>query len=699
MRLIYSLLLFMIATASLLAQLPVEVLAPFDFASNFNDVYVDEGGAGWAVGSCGVLARTENKGQDWEIGSVPDDLNFTAVACEPGTNCQTVYLGADFAIYKSVDGGENWTFSEIPLDSPREFEFVNDSVIIISHSNASLFRSTDSGENWTEVATQETYRGRVHFPTEDVGYLFQQSGAPLLKSSDQGATWDSIYQFEANAYYGDWLDENIGFLYDQNRRIFKTTNGGTTWDLVTDAGVPTNMRRLVALSETRLVGYVFTDNIFISEDGGATWSNNTSIGEGNFGLRFVGIHNNGNEFWLASRGTEILYSDDGLETATSQFPGVRPSLEQMAFPTNEVGYALQERMGVLKTTDGGASWNQLSNPYFTVSRDFLVFNEDDLIIPYNSSGPQSSNDGAQTYGPLFPAPIQDSTFVFNIEQLPGGRIYLIGSEHGVYSDDNGATWEVIYHGFNRFPRSLVFLDDQTGFMGADGGRIYATTNGGESWQQVVDGDWSTQPMRNLFAIDNTTIYTEVSGIRRCSSDGGATWTEEACNGFNAPGGIVIGPDGTYYSASVSFSSVANPTEIQRSTDQGQTWETIAEFCVAAVPGAITPNGRYLFLYGNAGLLARVDLDAVSTDDIQPTDITNARVYPNPTTGQLWVELPEDRTEADLVLYNLQGQQMLHQRANGVKSTMDVSALPKGLYVLQVRGEGWMQQARVVVSNP
>ncbi|MEO0877277.1 MAG: hypothetical protein AAFY48_21985, partial [Bacteroidota bacterium] len=452
MRLIYSLLLFMIATASLLAQLPVEVLAPFDFASNFNDVYVDEGGAGWAVGSCGVLARTENKGQDWEIGSVPDDLNFTAVACEPGTNCQTVYLGADFAIYKSVDGGENWTFSEIPLDSPREFEFVNDSVIIISHSNASLFRSTDSGENWTEVATQETYRGRVHFPTEDVGYLFQQSGAPLLKSSDQGATWDSIYQFEANAYYGDWLDENIGFLYDQNRRIFKTTNGGTTWDLVTDAGVPTNMRRLVALSETRLVGYVFTDNIFISEDGGATWSNNTSIGEGNFGLRFVGIHNNGNEFWLASRGTEILYSDDGLETATSQFPGVRPSLEQMAFPTNEVGYALQERMGVLKTTDGGASWNQLSNPYFTVSRDFLVFNEDDLIIPYNSSGPQSSNDGAQTYGPLFPAPIQDSTFVFNIEQLPGGRIYLIGSEHGVYSDDNGATWEVIYHGFNRFPR-------------------------------------------------------------------------------------------------------------------------------------------------------------------------------------------------------------------------------------------------------
>ncbi|MEL7250177.1 MAG: T9SS type A sorting domain-containing protein [Bacteroidota bacterium] len=695
MRLIYSLLILMLATASLLAQLPVEVLAPFDFASNFNDVYVDEGGSGWAVGSCGVLAWTENKGQDWEIGTVPDDLIFTAVACEPGTNCQTVYLGADFAVYKSVDGGENWTLSDIPLDSPREFEFVNDSVIIISHSNASLFRSTDSGENWTEVAIQETYRGQVHFPSEDVGYLFQQSGAPLLKTTDQGATWDSIYQFEANAYYGDWLDENIGFLYDQNRNIFKTTNGGTSWDLVTDTGVPSNLRRLVALSETRLVGYVFTDNIFISEDGGVTWDNNTSIGEGDFGLRFVGIHNNGNEFWLASRGTEILYSDDGLETATSQFPGVRPSLEQMAFPSNEVGYALQERMGLLKTTDGGETWNQVSNDFFTVSRDFLVFDEDNFIIPYNSSGPQRTDDGGQTWFPLFPSAIQDTTFVFNVEQLPGGRLYLIGSIHGAYSDDDGETWNVVYHGFSSFPRSLVFLDDQTGFMGSDGGRIYATTNGGESWQQVVDGDWSNQPMRNLFAIDNTTIYTEVSGLRRCSSDGGVTWSEEACNGFNAPGTIVIGPDGTYYSARLSFTS---STTLERSTDQGQTWEDITELCIAAVPGAITPNGRYLYMYGNSGLVVRVDLDPVNTDDLRPIAITGARVYPNPTNDQLWVELPEGATSAALILYNTQGQQLLHQESTGLTSTLDVSALPKGLYVLQVQGEGWMQQARVVVNQ-
>ena len=696
MRLFYSLLILVMTSGALSAQLPVEVLAPFDFASNFNDVHVDDSGNGWAVGTCGVLAYTENKGQDWDIRSVPGDLNYTAVACKPGTNCQTVFLGADATVVRSNDGGETWTTTAVDCFDPREFHFLNDSVVVISHSGGSIFRSTDSGESWTQIDIATSYRGQAHFPTETIGYLFQQSGGPLLKSTDAGATWDSIYQFDANAYYGDWLDENIGFMYDQSRRIFKTTDGGSNWTMVTDEGVPTNMRRLIALSETQLVGYVFTDNIFLSNDGGATWVNNTSIGEGEFGLRFVGIHNNGNEFWLASYGTEILYSDDALMTATSQFLGVRPSLEQMAFPSNEVGYALQERVGLLKTTDGGDTWTQLSNTFFTVSRDFLVLDEDNLIVPYNSSGPQRSADGGETWEPLFPSDIQDSTFVFHVEQLPSGRLVLMGSVHGAYSDDDGETWNVIYHGLSSFPRSMVFLDDQTGFVGSDGGRIFATTDGGESWTQVVDGDWSTQPMRNLIPIDDTTLYTEVSGIRRCTSDGGATWSEEACNGFSSPGDLIVAPDGTYYSGRFSFSSV-NPTNIQRSVDQGQTWESIATFCVASVPGAITPNGRYLFLYGNAGLLARVDLNPVGTDDIQPRDISAAKVYPNPTNGQLWVELPAETASAQLVLYNLQGQQVLRQMANSTQATMDVSTLPKGLYVLRVQGEDWLQSARIVVE--
>lgn len=697
MRSLYLSMVFLLAAGVLSAQFSVEVLEPFDFASNFRDVHVDPSGNGWAVGTCGILAETQNNGQDWAIQSAPEGRDYDAVVCQPGTNCQTVYLLTDGLMARSTDGGESWTDISMPSSGPRELHFLQNDVVVLSHSNESLVRSVDGGDTWTEIPLEYSYRGTAHFPSETVGYLFQQSGGPLLKTTDAGASWDSVYQFEANALYGGWLDENIGFLYDQNRRIFKTTDGGSNWSLVTDTGVPSNLRLLVPLTETDLVAYVFTDNIFLSSDGGATWTNNTTISSGQFGLLFNGFHHNGDDFWIASNGTEILYSTDGLQSATSQFPADRPNYERMAFASNEVGYALRERNGLAKTTDGGDTWTHVETDFVTVSRDLLVMDEETVIVPYNSSGPQITEDGGNTWSPLFPADIQDTTYVFHIEQLPGGRLYLYGSVHGAYSDDGGDSWNVIYHGFSAFPRSMIFLDDQRGFVGSDGGRIYATTDGGESWTQVVAGDFTNQPIANLFALDDNTIMNTVSGISRCSNDGGLTWSADNCNGVSAPGEIIVAPDGTYYAARFLSSSSDVLTEIRRSTDGGLSWEDISDFCVYATPGAVTPDGRYLYLYRSSGLLARVELESVNTEDIPTREITAATVYPNPTNGLLRVELPATAQDATCSIFDLQGRQLWQQALSLHTNTLDLSNLPAGMYLLQLRGDGWMQRARVVVE--
>ena len=700
MRLFYSFCILVFTAATVSAQTEaVEVLAPFDFATNFRDVHVDNSGIGWAVGTCGMLASTQNNGQDWEMGMSPEGLDFEVVACKPDTDCQTVFLGRNEQVFRSTNGGQDWTEISVNCDGPRGFNFVDDQIIVLTHSNQSLFRSTDSGDSWTEIPLDYTHRGEAHFPSATVGYLFQQSGGPLLKSTDAGATWDSIYQFDANALYGDWVDENIGYLYDQTRQIHKTTDGGSNWTLVTDTGVPSNLRHLVALSEMELVAYVFPNNIFRSTDGGVTWVNSSIIESGQFGHRFDGIHNNGSDFWISSWGTEILYSTDGLQTATSQFPGLRPNFEAVAFPSNEIGYALQERVGMFKTTDGGDNWTQLTNDFFTVSRDFLVLDEETVIIPYNSSGPQITEDGGQTWEPFFPADIQDSTYVFHIEKLPGGRLYLFGSVHGVYSDDGGNTWDVIYHGFNTSPRSMFFVDDQIGIVGSTGGRILATTNGGESWELVVDGDFTNQPMSNFFVLDNGTIVNISSGVSRCSSDDGQTWSTDACAGLTAPGAIIQGPDGTWYSGRLFPSQEDLLTNIQRSTNEGQSWESIAGFCAYAIPGAVTPNGRYLYVYQSAGFLGRVDLEnIVGTDEASRRAITQAKVYPNPTNDLLLVDLPQDGGAAQVVLYDFHGRQVLQQSGNTPSLTFDLSALPRGMYLVKVQGEDWLQTARVIVSG-
>jgi hypothetical protein len=246
---------------------------------------------------------------------------------------------------------------------------------------------------------------------------------------------------------------------------------------------------------------------------------------------------------------------------------------------------------------------------------------------------------------------------------------------------------------------MIFLDDQNGVVGTDGGRILATTDGGQSWTLVVDGDFTNQPISNFFILDSGTIVITTSGATRCSSDGGQTWSTDACAGVSAPGDIVRGPDGTLYSGRLFPSQNDLLTNIQRSLDQGQNWESIAGFCTYAIPGTVSPDGRYLYVYQSAGFLGRVDLETiVGTDEPTPGTITQAKVYPNPTNGFLQVDLPLDAGTAQVVLFDLHGQQVLHQIGNTPVLTLDLSTLPAGMYMLKVQGDGWTQTARVVVRG-
>ena len=59
-----------------------------------------------------------------------------------------------------------------------------------------------------------------------------------------------------------------------------------------------------------------------------------------------------------------------------------------------------------------------------------------------------------------------------------------------------------------------------------------------------------------------------------------------------------------------------------------------------------------------------------------------QVYPNPTTGQLTVVLPE---AADVQLYDMMGRRLLSQHATEGKTTFDLGGLPQGVYLLRAAG--------------
>ena len=61
-----------------------------------------------------------------------------------------------------------------------------------------------------------------------------------------------------------------------------------------------------------------------------------------------------------------------------------------------------------------------------------------------------------------------------------------------------------------------------------------------------------------------------------------------------------------------------------------------------------------------------------------------RIYPNPTKGVLKVEIPDiGDIKPTLVVYNLQGKQLVHKTVSNQISTINLSVHPAGMYIMKI----------------
>lgn len=61
-----------------------------------------------------------------------------------------------------------------------------------------------------------------------------------------------------------------------------------------------------------------------------------------------------------------------------------------------------------------------------------------------------------------------------------------------------------------------------------------------------------------------------------------------------------------------------------------------------------------------------------------------RIYPNPTKGVLKVEIPDiGDIKPTLVVYNLQGKQLVHKTVSNQISTINLSGHPAGMYIMKI----------------
>ncbi|PIQ25140.1 MAG: hypothetical protein COW63_19195 [Bacteroidetes bacterium CG18_big_fil_WC_8_21_14_2_50_41_14] len=276
----------------------------------------------------------------------------------------------------------------------------------------------------------------------------------------------------------------------------------------------------------------FQSSIMYTNDAGATWDTQISGQDEDApytSIFFIDDH----EGWAAGWKCIFHTTDKGNTWESQQMPDIYAILEDVFFINHSIGWAVGERNTILKTTDGGESWNIMQYSFGSDMRFYSVrfYNELTGFVvggrSYDSYGILlKTNDGGETWVDVSPQPSYALTSVTFIDTLTGwicGQGGTAGQPAELYkTTDGGQTWiKKQTENYTRF-NDIHFVDQDTGMILDANNRVFTTLNGGISWDYTyTSGAWD---LKSLSFWDNNGCYSVgYNGRIVKSSDGGLTW--------------------------------------------------------------------------------------------------------------------------------------------------------------------------------
>ena len=537
------------------------------------------------------LATLRNQLNVWEFAG-PLNIGGRITDIEiPADNANTYYVGAaSGGIFKTTDGGATWQpiFDDMDMLSIGDME--------ISKNNTDII--------W--VGTGEPNAG---------GGSLVYDGDGIYTSEDAGATWQSKGLPNIGSVGKVLIDPNnddtilvaaMGPLFrnDDNRGVYRTQNGGDTWEQVLfvsdvtgaiDMAIhPTNgdivyaaMWERIRRPETTVFGGA-TSGLYRSTNGGDTWTEMTN------GLPSAASEKGRISIDISQSNPNVLYA---------RYANAAGSIQ-----------------GVYRSQDGGDTWQeqnatQLTNVGFHWwFRGIFVDPTDENTIYNVDFEVQKSTDGGANWSTAFPnVHVDQHAMAFNASA--GGEV-LLGNDGGLYysNDDGASSTKDITLPITQLYRLYVDPQDENKvYAGAQDNSTMRTTTGGLSNWNIINGGDGFQPL--VDATNTNVIYA-------LSQRGNFVKSTNNAASFSGATSGIAGADRKNWDTPVTFDPNNSQTlyyganRLYKTTNAAGSWTAIS-------PDLTNGSGGGNNVYGT-----------ITTIDVSPLD--SDVIYVGTDDGNVWV---------------------------------------------------------------
>lgn len=539
-----------------------------------------------------MVRQTIDGGISWTTTlSIPHSSGVTAVVIDPNRP-DTVYAGS------AGEGGEVWVTHNAGDDWANineRFNFTNIHVMAADPSDpdtayagvwgGGTFKTTDGGQSWSRLPDDPTISASAILidPLDsDVIYLADRTSPRIYRTTDGGATWE--FFFNAGSGYYRVLsaalapsDPNVlyasifthggpmaGDVFRIDTGLSITVTGSLPRLPVALTVDPTHADTVYAA----LHGY----GVYKTTDGGQTWSDISGAGSGLPQSPHVGF----NGLVVDPDNTDVLYLIGGCDVDVDfSHTGATPSAMNTVY----------------KSVDGGATWTNLDDGTLgagSSSIKGLTIAPSDSNVLYAGAlkGVFRSTDGGTSWDDVSTGLGYTHTAGVALSS-DGAHLYAPMLGGGVYASDvntstHGVTWTATSHLTATIHNVQIAVHptvSQTLYASAYPGGIFKSTDGGSTWGECNFGmasfeiDDPTRQGYYAFAIapsDPDVLYLGLYGVGMYkSTDGAGTWRPMNGSAQEMRGkaitSLLIDPsdDDLVY--------VATENGVFRSTDGGVTW--------------------------------------------------------------------------------------------------------------------------------